>query len=358
MRTSSLITLLTASVLAAAGAGCSSKSSAKGADAAAEPIVKVPVVAVENQTAPQVLEVTGAIKPDQASMVASDIAGRAIAVMVEEGTRVKQGDPLIRLDTSNAQISAQEVSATLGAAKAQAAMADADCKRAQALLDKGAITKQQYDQETTSCTAAAQNVAAIQARSRQVGKQITDGVVRAPYAGVVSQKRVSVGEWVAPGTPVVQLIDDDPLKVDISIPESAASFVSVGQKVDLSAVAWPEKTFHATITKVGVALTQAPRALLCEAEVEKGTPLKPGMFVTSKVILGEKPMPVVPKSALAQRGATWRLWAVVKGHLEERVVQLGPELPGDKVAIADGVKVGEKVAAKVTEQVADGARVE
>ena len=338
-------------------AACSRGSADTSSAPPPDPLVKVPLVTVQDVSAPQLLEVTGTIKADQSSMVASDIAGRAIAVMVDEGTVVKQGDPLIRLDTSNAQLSAQEVSAQLAAARAQWNMANTDCQRAQALLDKGAITKQQFDQETTSCTAAEQNVAAIEARARQVGKQITDGVVRAPFGGVISQKLVEVGEWVAPGKQVVQLIDVDPLKVDVDVPESAAKYVQEGQDVELDAVAFPDQKFHAKLTKVGVALTQAPRALVCEATIDPGTPLKPGMFVTVKVTLGTAPMPVVPKTALAQRGTTWRLWAVVKGHLEERVVQLGPEL-GDKYAIADGVKAGEKVAAQVTEQVADGARVE
>ncbi|HTJ46229.1 MAG TPA: efflux RND transporter periplasmic adaptor subunit [Kofleriaceae bacterium] len=352
MRTYSLLTL---SFLAAAACG---KSAANTSDAAAEPLVKVPLATVESLSAPQLLEVTGSIKPDQQSKVASDIAGRAIAVMVDSGSRVKQGDPLIRLDTSNAQINSQEVNAQLEAARAQWNMAQTDCQRAKELLDKGAITKQQYDRETTNCTAAQQNVAAIAARARQAGKSITDGVVRAPFTGVVQAKMVEVGEWVAPGMPVVQLIDDDPLKVDISVPESAAPYVKEGLDVELDAVAYPKDKFHAKVTKVGVALNQMPRALVCEATVDPGSPLKSGMFVTVKVTLGMQPMPVVPKSALAQRGTTWRLWVVVKGHLEERVVQLGPELAGGKVAIADGVKAGDKVAAQVTEQVADGARVE
>ena len=352
MRMSQLLPLV---FLAAA---CSGKSAAKTSDAAAEPIVKVPLVTVESLTAPRLLEVTGSVKPDQASMVAANISGRAIAVMVDVGSRVKQGDPLIRLDTSNAQLSAQQVAAQLASAKAQWNMANTDCQRAQQLLDKGAITKQEYDRETTSCTAAQQNVAAMQAQANQVGKQITDGVVRAPFTGVVSQKLIEVGEWVAPGTRVVQLIDDDPLKVDISVPESAAPYVENDQDVELDAVAFPDQRFHAKIDKVGVAMTEMPRALVCEATIDPGTPLKSGMFVTVKVKLGEQPMPVVPKAALAQRGTTWRLWVVVKGHLEERVVQLGPELPGGKVAIADGVKAGEKVAGQVTDQVADGARVE
>ena len=89
------------------------------------------------------------------------------------------------------------------------------------------------------------------------------------------------------------------------------------------------------------------------------------MFVSVWVKLGLKPMPAVPVTALAQRGSTWRLWAVVKGHLEERVVERGPDLPGGKVAIATGVGVGEKVAINVldkdghlVEQVSDGVKVE
>jgi membrane fusion protein (multidrug efflux system) len=350
MRSYTLLTLLLGSaVVAGAGTGCKGKS-ADGPARLADPLIKVPLATVESQPAPELLEITGAIKADQSSMVASDIGGRAIAVMVDVGSQVKQGDPLIRLDTSNAQLSAQEVSAQLSAARAQSNMAKTDCERAQALLDKGAITKQEYDRETTSCTAAQENVAAMEARARQVGKQITDGVVRAPFTGVVAQKLVEVGEWVSPGKQVVLLVDLDPLKVDISVPESAAPHVTLGQDVELDAVAFPEQKFHAKITKIGVALNQMPRALVCEATVDPNTPLKPGNFVTVKVTLGEQPMPVVPKTALSLHGTTWRLWAVVKGHLEERVVQLGPELPGGKVAIADGVKAGEKVA--------DGARVE
>jgi membrane fusion protein (multidrug efflux system) len=338
---------------------CTKGSAASNpADGPPEPLVKVPLVAVESVDAPVEIAVTGSVRPNQSSMVASDIAGRTLAVMVDVGVKVKQGDPLIRLDTSNAQLSAQEMNAQLAAAKAQWTMSDADCKRAADLLQKGAITKQEYDRETTNCTSAMQNVAAMEARVRQVGKQITDGVVRAPFSGVISQKLVEVGEWVSPGARVVELQNDDPLKVTVDVPESAATYVALNQPVSLQSVSFPGKTFNAKITKVGVSLTTMPRALVCEATIDPGTPLVPGMFVTVLIVVDHAPMPAVPKEALAQRGTTWRLWADVKGHLEERVVQLGPELPNGKFAIADGVKAGEKVAAKVTEQVADGARVE
>jgi multidrug efflux pump subunit AcrA (membrane-fusion protein) len=82
------------------------------------------------------------------------------------------------------------------------------------------------------------------------------------------------------------------------------------------------------------------------------------MFAEASITLATSPMPAVPKASVVRRGNTWRLFAVVKGHLEERVVQLGPELPGDLVVIARGVSAGEKVAARIDEQVVDGVKVE
>lgn len=345
-------------LLLGAVAACGQSNAAQTGALAPEPTAKIALAPVEALSAPVLLIVTGTVKADQSSMVAADTAGRAIAVMVDVNSRVKVGDPLLRLDTSNATLSGAEVAAQLAGAKAQQQLADGNCVRAKALLDKGAITKSQYDQEMTNCTAAAQNVAAIVARSRQVGKAISDGLVRAPFSGVIAEKWVSIGEWVAPGTRLVQLVDDDPLKVDISVPESESAKVKEGQLVQLATVAFGDQVFNAKITRVGSVLSEMPRALLCEATIAPGSGLKPGMFVSVRVKLGEAPMPAVPMTAIARRGSTARLWVLVKGHLEERVVQLGPELPGGKVALVTGAVVGDKVAATVTEQVSDGVKVE
>lgn len=351
-----LVGLLSALLVGAAA--CGQSNAAQTGALAPEQTAKVALATAETAPAPDLLIVTGTVKADQSSMVAADTAGRALAVMVDVNTKVKAGDPLLRLDTSNAALSGAEVKAQLAAAQAQQQLADAECARSKALLDKGAITKSQFDREQTNCTAAAQQVAAIVARSRQVGKAISDGVVRAPFSGIIAEKWVSVGEWVAPGSRLVQLVDDDPLKVDISVPESAAARVKEGQDVWLRTVAYEGKAFPAKITRVGSVLSEMPRALPCEATIGPDTGLKPGMFVSVAITLGQKPLPVVPATALKKTGATWRLFAVVKGHLEERVIERGPDLPGGKVAVLAGITAGEKVAAQVTDDVSDGVKVE
>ena len=366
-------TVLVAAVLATA---CSKKPKGGQAAEVAEPVVAIPLVAVAEKPAPDILTLTGSVVADQSSNVTAATDGKVIRVLVERGSVVKLGEPLVMLDARSAALSAAGIKAQLGAAKAQEQLATDECKRSQALYDKGAITQSQYEREMTSCTAAQQQVAATKAQLDLVGKSIADGVVRAPFAGTVSDKWVSPGEWAAPGMRLVTLVDVEPLAVELSVPERWVPRLALGQDVEVSAIAYPDQKFAAKVTRLGAEISRMTRALTVEAELSPGSSLKPGMFVEAHVTLGQQPMAVVPKKALVKRGTTWRLFVVVKGRLEERVVQLGPELAGDEVALVRGAVKGDKVAivraggekpgapttaddvTKADERVTDGVRVE
>ena len=347
-----------AAALAVSLAACSSRSAADDGAPVADPVIEVPLATVEQRPAPEMLTLTGSVVADDTSDVAASVPGKVVRVLVDRGQRVKLGAALVQLDAQSAALSATGVRAQLAAARAQDQTAQEECKRAQALLDKGAITQSQYEREKTSCTAAQQNVEATKAQLGLISKSIADGVVRAPFAGVISDRWVSPGEWVGPGMRLVSLVDDDPLTVELSVPERWVPRMTIGQAVAVSAIAYPEQKFAAKVVRLGAEIGRQTRALTVEAELAPGSSLKPGMFAEAQVTLGDTPMAVVPKTALVKRGSTWRLFVVVKGHLEERVVQLGPELADGKVALLRGAAPGEKVALKVTETVADGVRVE
>jgi membrane fusion protein (multidrug efflux system) len=358
MRSTSTALLLTLAA-AVAGAGCSKSSDAAATDAAKEvAITQVPLVVAEPGAVPNQVTVTGTIVADESSDVVPDTSGKVVAVLVSRGQRVKAGDPLIKLDTRTASLGVREAQANLESLRAQRKLADDECTRSQALFDKGAITKSQFERDQAGCTQASQQVAAAEARTQMVTKSIADGIIRAPFAGVVNDTWVSPGEWAAPGNKLVTLVDDDPLKLELQVPESAAPQVKIGQAVEIEAVAFPGQVFPATITRVAAEVGRQSRALLAEAEVAKGTPLRPGMFAEARLAIGDVVMPIVPTSALVKRGSTWRVFVVVKGRLEERVVQLGPALSGDRTAVVRGVAAGERVASPVTDQVIDGLRVE
>lgn len=319
--------------------------------------IKVTTGVVAEAPTPDVITLTGTVVADERSEVTADTQGKVLQVMVERGQQVKMGAPLLRLDTRSAALGAREAQANLASARAQRQLAEDECRRAQALFDKGAITKSQFEREQTSCTAALQQVAAAEARTELIAKSVADGIVRAPFAGEVSATYVASGEWVNPGKPLLTLIDVDPLKAELSVPEVLVSKVSVGQRAMLAAVAYPGQEFGAKITRLGGEISRTARALVAEAEVDPGSKLLPGMFVEAQVAIAQVSRPVGPASAVQRRGKTQRAFVVVDGEIEERVVQLGaPPAPG-QVSFVAGVKVGEKLVTEIHKDVIDGARV-
>ena len=318
--------------------------------------VKVPLATVAEAPTPEQLTLTGTIAADQRAEVTADTQGKVIDVMVERGKRLKAGDSVVQLDVQSAALGAREAMANVASARAQRQLAEEECKRAQSLLDKGAITRSEYDRQTTQCTSALQQVAGAEARAAMMAKTVRDGIVRAPFDGVVAEKNVTPGEWVAPGKPLFTLVDDDPLKIELSVPEVAVRAIKLDQDVEVVAVSNPDKKYHAKVTRVGAEIGRT-RSLIVEATLDKGTDLVPGMFVEARVNVREAPHTVVPKEAVAKRGKTGHVFVVEKGELHDRIVQLGPELASGQVAILSGVAKGEKLVAKVDDKTVDGLRV-
>jgi membrane fusion protein, multidrug efflux system len=335
---------------------CKKKTEDTVSKAPPPPPVKVPLVVAAEAPAPDVLTLTGMIAADQRSEVTADTQGKVVAVLVERGQRVKMGQPVVRLDVRTAALSAREANANLEAARAQKRLAEEECRRARTLLDKGAITRSEYDRQSTQCTSSLQQVSAAQARADLITKSIADGLVRAPFDGVVTEKSVVAGEWVAPGRTLFTLVDDDPLKIELSVPEAAVRAIQKDQKVELSAVAVPDKTFAATITRIGGEIGRT-RSLIVEATLDRQKELVPGMFAEAHVVIGQTPRPVLPAEALVKRGKTWHAFVAVKGELQDHIVQVGTAPEPGKVSILQGVNKGDKVVAKITDQIVDGLRV-
>lgn len=344
------------SLVIAVGASCQKPDPAADATKAPQAALRVAtVVAAENPT-PDVLTITGMINADQRAEVTADTQGKVINVMIERGQHVKLGQPVIQLDVRSATLSAREARAALSSARASKQLADDECARTKALLDKGAITKEEYDRQNTQCLNAVEQVAQAQARNDMMSKSVADGMVRAPFDGTVSEKHVTPGEWVSLGKPLFTLVDADPLKMALSVPEKAVSAIKVGDRVDVSAVAHPDKTFSATITRLAAEIGSS-RSLIVEATLDGKTELVPGMFAEARVTVGQTPRVVLPATAVVRRDKTWRAFIVRNGVCEERVVQVGPSPGPQQVSIAQGIVKGEKVVTNVTDQVVDGAKV-
>lgn len=336
--------------------GCKKPADSGATKGPTAPPVKVTAVVAAEGPAPDVLTFTGQVAADERSDVTADTQGKVINVMVDRGTRVKLGQPVVQLDVRSAALGANEAQANLAAAKAQKDLAEQECTRTEELLKKGAITKSEYDRQMTQCMSAREQVAAASARSSMMAKSVADGLVRAPFDGVVSEKMIAPGEWVAPGKPLFTLVKDDPLKIELSIPEVAVAAIKIGEHVDLNTVAHPEKTYGATVSRMSAEIGKT-RSLIVEATIDKGTDLVPGMFAEAHVVIGQTPHVILPAEAVVQRGKQWHAFVIKNGEVEERLVQIGPVPGPGQVSILQGITKGEKIVAKVTDQITDGAKV-
>jgi membrane fusion protein (multidrug efflux system) len=344
-------------IIAATGCKKASDGGAGSAKAPPPPPVKAATIVAAEAPAPDVLVLTGLVQADQRSDVTADTQGKVINVMIERGQRVKFGQPVVQLDVRSAALGAREAQANLEAARAQKGLAEEECKRTKALMDKGAITASEYDRQMTQCTSALQQVSAAQARTEMMSKTVSDGLVRAPFEGLIAERMISPGEWVQPGKPLFTLVKDDPLKLEISVPEKAVAAVKTGERVDVIATAREDQTYHATVNRIGAEIGKT-RSLMIEAQLDKGSDLVPGMFAEAHLVIGQTPHVVLPDKAVVKRGKQWHAFVVGKsGEAEDRLVQLGTPPEAGKVTIVQGVEKGEKVVAEVTEQIVDGTKV-
>jgi membrane fusion protein (multidrug efflux system) len=320
--------------------------------------VHVDTVVVAEQAVPKLLALTGVLSSNERTDLAANATGRVVKTFVERGDHVAQGAILAQLDARSAALSRAEAEANVNSAAEQLKNVRADCQRYVSLLAKGAITQQEYDKQTTSCQTQASSEEAARVRAAQAVQTLTDSAIRAPFAGVIAERFVHVGDYVHADTRVVTLLVDDPLRLELTVPEANIGSVHPGLAVSFETVALQGRVFTAIVKYMGGEIREATRDLVVEAVTDNHDhALLPGMFVTAKLPVGEVVLPVVPEKAIVRHDENDTLFAVVEGHLQERVLQLGPKV-GEVVAVADGVKKGDLVVVSPPPGAADGEQAE
>ena len=339
-------------------AGCKGSSDAGAAAAAKEePTISVQTEAVQSLEVPVTLRLTGTLRGDRETDLAANANGRVLATSVERGEQIKPGQVLARLDTRAAALSAADARAQVDSIRAQAGQARVECDRYEQLKAKGAISDLEYQQKIGQCQTLPLNVQAASARAALAAQNVGDGVIRAPFAGVVTERFIEVGQFVRQDSRVVTIVSVDPLRLQIAVPESQVASVKEGADVTFSVAAYAGRRFSGKLRFVSGALRATTRDLIAEAIVPNPERLLlPGMFADVELTVGSERLPSVPATALSELDDQARVFVVVDGRLEERIVALGPKL-GEKASIKRGVKAGEQVVVSDRTGLVNGRRV-
>lgn len=371
---------------------CSDGARGKPAEGKPAPAaVGVKITPVETREFRRNVEAVGSLFPDDEVTVSAEVEGKVEEVLVDVGDPVVGGQPMVRLSPVELQLALDQQQAALrqararlgvppegpdlkdvrDAAEVKKAAADLDdarksFERADTLLKQGLIPQQAYDQaEARFKTARAACDLAIQAVENQraqvtqllasvalARKKLSDAVIRAPFAGRVKERAVTPGQYLKIQAPVMVVVNTDPLKVRLKIPEKMAAWVRVDQDLTLTVDAWPERTFTARTSRINPSVDPQTRSFEVEALLPNpGGQLKPGFFVKASLPSErlEKGL-FIPTGALRYVYGIYKVYTVEGNTLKERDVKIG-EKEGDRVEIVEGLVGGQVVAIAAPGQV-------
>lgn len=370
-----ILVVMSTAVLAASCAR-GNATAEKGPEAAGTGANVIPVetAVAEARDVPLAVEVPGNFIADESSDVASEGSGMVASTPVDIGDRVSRGTVLARLDERDARLrldqaraAVQQAQAALGQARERQRLAETTAARYAGLLKTGDVSRTVYDQltsetETTRQAVTTAEAAVVDAKSR-VGlaeKALADTTIRAPFDGFVTDRNVTVGEYVGPGTKVATVMRLHPIKLRMQVPEVTAAQIRKGQTVTARVDALPGSPVTGTVTAVNAALDPATRAVIVEATVPNPSGVvRAQMFATARIELGKtEPGVFIPKSAMLPDPNTNSYQAfVVEGDVARlRVLQIAGQ-DQQQVRVRSGLKAGEAVATSALEQLFDGTRV-
>jgi membrane fusion protein (multidrug efflux system) len=332
----------TAAALAAL-AGCAPQKAAKP-PAAAERVAQVRTIAVEPRTVVDRTSLPAGLEPLHRAVLAAEVGGAVEAVRAELGQRVAKGQALATIDERALSQQVAEAEAWLRQAKVQ-------YERAQNLFERKAVTKAQLLDAVTNRDVA-------EARLASARLALDKARVVAPWPGRIAARHVEVGSYVAPGTPLFELVDSSRVKVRAEARSADVRYLEVGREVEVSFDAYPGEKFPARIERLGAELDSASRTLAGEAELDNADGrLKPGMLarldIPRQTVTGAL---VVPMSALVDLGGTKAVWTVSDGRAQRREVTTGMVI-GEEIVVT-GIAAGTHVIVEGQQAVGENQPVE
>lgn len=340
-------------------------------------VVPVEVVAAESADLAETVELVGSLLPKFQADVRSEYPGRVAEVFVIEWVAVEEGQALVRLNTSDVEARVLKARADVESARAGLARAEAAARQARQDFDRmdrlraeGVASAQDSDRTRAARDTAQADVAAAEARIKSDGKMLDQdelrlgkSVIRAPIAGVVSLRRVNVGDMAenySMGDPLLRIVDISKLELVMCASSSDMPRIAAGASVTFATDTVPGREFAGSVSHVNPQADAGSRAVKVLAQVANDDgALRPGVFVKAR-IAAPKLMAVlrIPRLSLLdsrENPGEAAVFVLKSGgeSVERRTVTMGREF-GELVQITSGLAVGEQVVTRGAFLLKDG----
>lgn len=384
---------------ASAGAGRGKGRPEKG-QAASRPAVHVETAGTQRISVQRQVELAGTLVSPGQARVSSEAPGVVREVLVELGQEVQVGQPIVRLDPRELHIALERAESLLRQTEAQlgidgvrykeptpdeqiaivrTAIANRDDARAQLqrttqLMQKGLVPQADFDTVQTrvkvteaAYQAALETVQSLKATLQErraalelARKKLNDAVIRAPMAGSIAERLVQPGEFIRENTPVVTIVQMNPLKLRTAVQERYAEVMRPGLPAEFRVESLPEARFQGKVAYISPAVDQATRTFAVEILVDnRERRLKPGFFAKGVIYTRlDTDVLAVPERAISTLAGVSTVY-VIDGNntVRQQVVALGAR-QGDLVEVTSGLQGTELLAASNLNQLATGMKVE
>ena len=330
------------------------------------------------------LNASGYVVAQRKAAVASKTTGRLVALMVEEGSRVKEGQIIARLENEDVVASLNQAEANLKAARANLEEAKAQMEdnlrtfnRYKQLVDGGYVARSQFDtaeaqylraKATVAASEAAVNAAEAAVQGARVAVDYT--FIRAPFDAVVLTKNADIGDIVTPlgaaanaKAAVVTIADLGSLQMEADVAETNLGLVKKGQPCEIQLDALPDSRFRGVVHAIVPTVDRSKATILVKIRFTNKDPrILPEMrakvaFLSRQLKEEEqKSVTAVPPSSLVIKGNQTFVFAVRENRVEEKQIKLGQPF-GDMMEVLAGVEAGEKVVIKPPKKLRNGSRV-
>jgi RND family efflux transporter MFP subunit len=349
-------------------AGCGEK---RETVAAAPPIVRdVALVRAQRATIPDYVEAMGTVHAAQTSQLSSQIVATITAIRAHEGQHVRKGDVLVILDDAQQQAGLERAAAGVNAARQDIAASEADYNlanstltRYQTLFERKSVSPHEFDQAQARAKAAAAHRDQAQAGVKQAAAaeaQARSALgytrIRAPFDGVISDKRVDPGALAVPGVPLLTIEDTRHFRMEGTVDEHDIALIRLGAPATIVVDALGE--FPGKIVQIVPAADPASRSFLVKVELPADARLRSGLSGHARFNRGERQAITIPREAVLDRGQLQAVYVVGEDKLVNlRYVTLGKPA-GQRVEVLAGLQPGEWLVAQPGDRELAGRRIE
>ncbi|MFL5481433.1 MAG: efflux RND transporter periplasmic adaptor subunit [Gemmatimonadaceae bacterium] len=282
------------------------------------------IAVVTNTTIMSGPSISGTLEPEREAVLRAQVSGSVLQTYADQGQAVNAGTVLARIDATGIQDAYTSARAQVVAARNTADIATKDLARNEKLLAAGAIAERDIEQSRRSSIAAQAALEDANSRLASAERQYRSTTVTSPLGGIVSDRPVSAGDVVQPGTALYTVVDPSSMRLEASVPAEQLSLIRVGVPVVFTVSGYPGRQFVGHITRVNPTADPTTRQVRIYVSIPNaGRTLVGGLFASGRVSTATKNGLVVPAAAVDVRGTQPVVTRVKGGKAEHVNVSIG-----------------------------------